>query len=95
MHRQISDLRIRATKPLVAPSVLEKELPLEAAGAELVARSRRELGAIFAGTDDRLAVVVGPCSIHDAEAALDYAVRLGGGGAQARRKSRDRDAGLF
>lgn len=76
MHPQTSDLRIRAIKPLVAPAVLEKEIPVADAGAALIARTRREIGAIFAGADDRLLVVVGPCSIHDPEAALEYAARL-------------------
>jgi 3-deoxy-7-phosphoheptulonate synthase len=71
-----ADLRIRATKPLIAPALLEAELPLSDESAILVARSRREIAAIVAGTDDRLLVVVGPCSIHDPAAALDYAARL-------------------
>ncbi|HEY0947631.1 MAG TPA: 3-deoxy-7-phosphoheptulonate synthase [Opitutaceae bacterium] len=71
-----SDLRIRATKPLLAPAILEEEFPLSVAHAELVARSRREIGHIIAGTDDRLLVVVGPCSIHDPAAAFEYGERL-------------------
>jgi 3-deoxy-7-phosphoheptulonate synthase len=76
MYPQTSDLRIRATKPLLAPAILEEELPQSAASAELVGRSRREIAAILCGADDRLLVVVGPCSIHDPEAALEYAQRL-------------------
>ncbi len=76
MHQPTSDLRIRAHKPLIAPAVLEEEVPLPDAGADVVARARREVAAILTGADDRLLVVVGPCSIHDAEAALDYANRL-------------------
>jgi 3-deoxy-7-phosphoheptulonate synthase len=76
MHQPTSDLRIRAQKPLIAPAVLEEELPLADSGAELVARTRRDIAGIISGRDDRLLVVVGPCSIHDPEAALDYAVRL-------------------
>jgi 3-deoxy-7-phosphoheptulonate synthase len=76
MHQTTSDLRIRAQKPLIAPAVLEDELPLSDAAAELVARARREIAAILTGADDRLLVVVGPCSIHDPAAALDYAARL-------------------
>ena len=76
MHPSTSDLRIRATKPLIAPAVLEDDLPLDDARAALVARSRREVEAIVTGADSRLLVVVGPCSIHDPAAAVEYAQRL-------------------
>jgi 3-deoxy-7-phosphoheptulonate synthase len=76
MHQPTSDLRIRAQKPLIAPAVLEDELPLSDAGAAFVARTRAEIAAVMSGTDDRLVVVVGPCSIHDPAAAVDYAERL-------------------
>lgn len=76
MHQQTSDLRIRAQKPLIAPAILEEELPLSDDCAEFVASKRREIASIFAGVDDRLVVVVGPCSIHDPEAALEYAELL-------------------
>ncbi len=71
-----ADLRIRASKPLLAPAILEEEIPLDVTRAALVARTRREVAAIITGADDRLLVVVGPCSIHDSAAALDYADRL-------------------
>lgn len=76
MSLSTSDLRIRATKPLLAPTTLEAELPLAEGGALLVAEARRAVAEIITGADDRLLVVVGPCSIHDPEAALEYAVRL-------------------
>ena len=76
MHPPTSDLRIHATKPLIAPVSLEAELPLSDAGAAQLAQARREIAAIITGTDDRLLVVVGPCSIHDPVAAVDYAERL-------------------
>jgi len=76
MHPPTSDLRIRAQKPLIAPAVLEDELPLSDAGAALVAQSRRDIAAILGGTDPRLLVVIGPCSIHDPAAALEYSQRL-------------------
>ncbi len=78
MHQPTSDLRIRAQKPLIAPAVLEDDLPLSDAGAQFVARTRQEVAAIVTGRDDRLLVVVGPCSIHDSDAALDYARGLRG-----------------
>ena len=77
MHQPTSDLRIRAQHPLIAPAVLEGELPLSDAQAEFVARSRREIAGVLTGADDRLLVVVGPCSIHDPEAAVEFAERLG------------------
>src|SRR5687767_3348101 len=76
MHPSTSDLRIRAQKPLIAPAVLEDELPLSDAGATLVARTRQEVARIVTGAEDRLLVVVGPCSIHDPAAALEYAEHL-------------------
>jgi 3-deoxy-7-phosphoheptulonate synthase len=76
MHPSTSDLRIRAQKPLIAPAVLEDELPLSDTGAALVADSRRDVAQVITGTDDRLIVVVGPCSIHDPAAAFEYAQRL-------------------
>lgn len=71
-----SNLRIRGIRPLVPPAILTEQLPLPAEGAVLVQQSRREISNILNGKDDRLVVVVGPCSIHDAEAALDYARQL-------------------
>ncbi len=76
MHQRTSDLRIRAQHPLVAPMVLEGELPLTDAGAEFVAQARRAIAGIITGSDDRLLVVVGPCSIHDPAAAVEFAERL-------------------
>ena len=76
VHPSTSDLRIRAQRALIAPAALEEELPLSDAGAERVTRSRQEVAAIITGVDPRLLVIIGPCSIHDPAAALDYAQRL-------------------
>lgn len=76
MHSPTSDLRIRATKPLLAPAVLEEEFPLDARRIEVVQQGRRQVEAVLAGVDHRLLVVVGPCSIHDPAAAIEYAQRL-------------------
>jgi 3-deoxy-7-phosphoheptulonate synthase len=70
------DLRIRSLEPLSAPAELIRELPCDEALSETVASARRRLHDILHGNDDRLAVVVGPCSIHDPKAALEYAGRL-------------------
>ena len=64
------------TTPLVSPGALADLYPLDEVVAGLVADKRREISDAFAGNDDRLVVVVGPCSIHDPLAALDYAGRL-------------------
>ncbi len=64
-----SNLRIRGIRPLIPPAILTEQLPLPAEGAVLVQQSRRQISNILDGKDDRLVVVVGPCSIHDAEAA--------------------------
>ncbi|MCX6953327.1 MAG: 3-deoxy-7-phosphoheptulonate synthase [Verrucomicrobia bacterium] len=76
MHPPTSDLRIHATKALIAPVSLEAEMPLSDEGAAQIARARRDIAGIVAGQDDRLLVVVGPCSIHDTAAAVEYADRL-------------------
>jgi 3-deoxy-7-phosphoheptulonate synthase len=70
------DLRIESIRPLVPPAILLEQLPLPEAGAVTVSRAREEVTRILDGQDDRLLVVVGPCSIHDGPAALDYARRL-------------------
>ena len=70
------DLHIESIRPLVPPAVLAEDLPLSGAHSEVVTGSRRAMKAILDGTDDRLIVVVGPCSIHDPVAAVEYAGRL-------------------
>lgn len=76
LQARTSDLRIRALDPLPAPQDLLSELPLGTRRSDLVTTSRREVRDVLTGEDDRLLVIVGPCSVHDAEAALDYAARL-------------------
>ena len=76
MTGPIDDLRIADVQEVSAPAEVLAELPLSAAAADTVVRARREMCAVIAGEDDRLAAVVGPCSIHDVDAALDYAGRL-------------------
>jgi 3-deoxy-7-phosphoheptulonate synthase len=70
------DLRVDSIRPLVPPAILLEELPLTARGGVTVRQARIDVGRIIAGIDDRLAVVVGPCSIHDPQASYDYACRL-------------------
>src|SRR5437868_13725808 len=70
------DLRIVRVHPLLTPAVLMEEIPLTDAAARAIERGRRAFEAILDGRDRRLALVVGPCSIHDSAAALEYADRL-------------------
>jgi 3-deoxy-7-phosphoheptulonate synthase len=70
------DVRVESIRPLLPPAILLEELPLSEKGSLLVGRARREVVRILDGEDDRLVVVVGPCSIHDPVAALEYARRL-------------------
>jgi 3-deoxy-7-phosphoheptulonate synthase len=67
------DVRIKGLRPLIPPVILLEELPLPEAEAAFVKVQRRAIGEVIAGNDPRLLVVVGPCSIHDPEAALEYA----------------------
>ena len=71
--KQTDDLRIAATKELVSPAQIHEQLPLSEAAAECTAKARQEIQAIMAGADDRMVVVVGPCSIHDPKSAIEYA----------------------
>ncbi|MGH3640692.1 MAG: 3-deoxy-7-phosphoheptulonate synthase, partial [Mycobacterium sp.] len=71
-----SDRRIVSFRPVPAPEQIRTELPLTRSGADAVQRHRDEIADILAGRDDRLLIIVGPCSVHDPVAALDYARRL-------------------
>jgi 3-deoxy-7-phosphoheptulonate synthase len=70
------DLRICATKEVIAPEQVHDELQITEAAAETTLKARQEIHNILTGRDDRLLLVVGPCSIHDTVAAIDYARRL-------------------
>ncbi len=76
MLRGTDDLRIAELRPLLPPAILIEELPVTPRAAETVANARAAASAIVAGRDPRLLVVVGPCSIHDPKAALEYGERL-------------------
>jgi 3-deoxy-7-phosphoheptulonate synthase len=73
----VRDRRIERAVPLLAPDTLLDELPLSSEQAEVVIRGRRDVHAILERADDRLLAVVGPCSVHDPEATLEYAGLLG------------------
>jgi 3-deoxy-7-phosphoheptulonate synthase len=70
------DTRIEAVRPLITPALLLEKLPGSESTLGLVERSRAAIARVLHGLDDRLIVVVGPCSIHDHDQALDYAARL-------------------
>ena len=76
LPQSTSDRRIKTFRAIPSPDTLRNELPLTARRALAVQRDRDEIAAILAGHDDRLIVVVGPCSVHDPVAAIDYARRL-------------------
>ena len=76
MTHRTEDLRIASIQEVVSPAELHREIPLSDAGAETVHGARQAIQRILSGDDDRLLVIVGPCSIHDPDAAMDYARRL-------------------
>jgi 3-deoxy-7-phosphoheptulonate synthase len=73
---RIDDTRIGAVRPLITPALLEEKLPVPQTAQALVESSRAAISRVLHGSDDRLIVVVGPCSIHDHEQAMDYARQL-------------------
>src|SRR5262249_41058126 len=76
MFRRTDDLRIRDVRPLIPPAILLEEIPISERASNVVADARADFAAILAGENRRLAIVVGPCSIHDTDAAFQYARRL-------------------
>ncbi len=75
--QKTEDLNVAAVDLMPSPDEVKARLPLSERAAETVVRARRSIEAILDGKDRRLFAVVGPCSIHDPEAGLDYARRLG------------------
>ena len=76
MDFDTDDLRIARSQPLISPAVLADELPLPEASARFVQASRQTIERILSGEDHRLLVIVGPCSVHDPAALMDFAERL-------------------
>ncbi|MGH6692635.1 MAG: 3-deoxy-7-phosphoheptulonate synthase, partial [Gammaproteobacteria bacterium] len=79
------DIRIKEIKELVPPSHVLREFPISEKAAKLVYETRVAIHRILHGADDRLLVIMGPCSIHDVKAAMEYAGRL--------KRERERHAG--
>lgn len=76
MTQQIDDVRIQGIRPLMAPEILIEDLPVNESQTRTIADGRDDIARVMTREDDRLVVVVGPCSIHDPEAGLEYAGRL-------------------
>src|SRR3979409_1694512 len=76
MLRRTDDLRITQTRPLIPPAILLEEIPISERASNIVSDTRLAVGRVLDGLDPRLVVIVGPCSIHDTKAALEYAERL-------------------
>ena len=72
MHKT-SDLRISGRQEVISASTLLDQQPISDTSSQTVFNSRKEFSEILSKKDKRLAVVVGPCSIHDTESALEYA----------------------
>jgi 3-deoxy-7-phosphoheptulonate synthase len=76
VQMKTDDLRISRVRPLLAPAILAEEIPVTSSGSECIGSARRTIEGILDDRDGRLLAIVGPCSIHDTKAALEYAQRL-------------------
>jgi 3-deoxy-7-phosphoheptulonate synthase len=74
--RRTDDLRITQVRPLIPPAILLEEIPISERASNVVSNTRQAIADILEQRDPRLVVIVGPCSIHDTAAALDYAGQL-------------------
>ena len=69
----LTNLRVREVKPLISPAKLRQEIPLGVQAERTVRKSREEVEAVLEGKDSRALIILGPCSIHERDAALEYA----------------------
>ena len=76
MYKRTDDLRIRDVRPLIPPAILLEEIPISERASNVVADARAAVANVIHGHDPRLVIVVGPCSIHDTNAAMEYGERL-------------------
>ncbi|MEY4379338.1 MAG: hypothetical protein RLZ85_1219 [Verrucomicrobiota bacterium] len=76
MYHNTDDLRIRSQHPLLTPALVLQDLPASEKATEVVTNARKDAAKVISGQDDRLMVIVGPCSVHDTKAALEYAALL-------------------
>ena len=94
MFHTTEDIHIQWTKVVLPPVFLEEEFPVTEAASETIFKTRHEITEILTGSDSRLLVLVGPCSIHDTKAAREYGGLLKDAIAEFRRPAH-RDAGLL
>ena len=76
MKYQTDDIRITGMEEVIAPAALIEEMPISTAASQLIFSTRQQISDILDGTDNRLLVIIGPCSIHDPGAATEYAQKL-------------------
>jgi len=76
MTIKTDELRTTLIENLASPAELAEQIPLSAETADFIMKSRKEIEAVISGEDKRLLVIIGPCSIHDTTAAIDYAKKL-------------------
>jgi 3-deoxy-7-phosphoheptulonate synthase len=76
MYHNTDDLRIRSQHPLLTPALVLQDLPASEKATEVVTNARKDAAKVISGQDDRLMVIVGPCSVHDTKAALEYSALL-------------------
>jgi 3-deoxy-7-phosphoheptulonate synthase len=76
MFQRTDDLRITQVRPLIPPAILLEEIPITERASNVVANNRQAIAAVLGRRDPRLVAVVGPCSIHDTSAGLEYAAAL-------------------
>ncbi|WDP89887.1 MAG: 3-deoxy-7-phosphoheptulonate synthase [Desulfobacter sp.] len=74
--KQTFDVNVKSFKPLTPPAAVKEELPVTDPAANTVIQGRKDVENILKGDDKRLLVIAGPCSIHDTEAAMEYAQRM-------------------
>lgn len=75
----LDDKRIKEIRPLIPPQILVEDIPLTLKAAQTIVEGRQSAESIIKGKDDRLLVIVGPCSIHDVNAAKEYGKFMSGG----------------
>ncbi|CEP61184.1 3-deoxy-7-phosphoheptulonate synthase ARO3 LALA0_S02e08592g [Lachancea lanzarotensis] len=73
---RLEDWRIKGYDPLTPPDLLQHELPVSEKGHKIIVETREQVCDVLNGKDDRLVIVIGPCSIHDPKAAYEYCDRL-------------------